>query len=218
MSQLPGFLIDSSNIVLVSPAINPPMVTPEFLLNNKIVQKSWKIKEQIVVPQLVNIAYSNGVLIKVEGARVQIDESADNDAFREIYQIPTVSKKLIQHLGSIEYSAIGMNFKIFYPVENAGKMIASKFISSGKWRKKIPSLSHAETRLSFQLDSSMLNVFLSPKIIRHKQTLENKNVISIDCNFHYQGPFKRMKCDEILGNWTKRQTELVKIVKNLFEL
>lgn len=217
MAHLPGFLIDTSNVVLVSPAINPPMVTPEFLLTNKIVQKSWKLQEQIVLPPLVNLMYTNGVLIKVEEGRVQIDESAEKDAFRNTYQISTIAKKLIQHLGSIEYSAIGMNFKIFYPTENAGKLIVNKFISSGKWRKKVPELIHANARLSFQLENAVLNISLSPKIIRHKESLESKSVVSIDCNFHFQGPHKRTKCDEILGQWPTRQAKLTEIVKSLFE-
>ncbi len=180
----------NASVVLLANVHNPSIINHDFLKNTKIVGADWELATPpVITPVIAQINYKQNISWVVTSDQCIITEQASEQSPSpsNLYESAQRYTEVLEH---IPYTAIGLNWHISIAVPgNSNDWVKSKLLKSGAWKKEILS-----TNLEIKMhsdDSSVFSLFIntSPN--------QNKNIITIGCNFNFDLQNESNKTEKI---------------------
>jgi len=140
------------SVVIVANDHNPSIIDSDFLKTNGIAGKEWRrVGDAISTPAFSKVAYDNNLSITVDPNRLNIvDRSGDLAVTKSPAR--EVARKYIEVLPHIRYSAIGINFRVFYEKEDPDQAIKSQYLKIGPWLEASDSLHGVGIKFAHTMD------------------------------------------------------------------
>lgn len=207
----------NESVVLVADSHNPAILNPDFLQKNDIVPSEWGVRETFTTPALSRVVYDSGCVWEVNPQRniVQQNQEGHLDAAHSPYKMAT---KYIETLPHVRYQAIGLNMRIFSPIDNPVAWIKSNILKYSGPAVSPFRLHSAGVNLNFELDDENVECNLQLAHARETPTEESKKGLVMDFNLHVPGPFDSVETmREILVKWPDRRSAMSNLAKSLLQ-
>ena len=178
----------SFSIVVVGHDCNPTILSPDFLLYQKIVlpEWQWELGSPIMTtPAIAIVTYTNGVSIRVEPKRFQVEE-VSKEIWPPDSHIIHVARRYIEVLPHVRYTAVGINFRSFIEHHEAEIYVRKKFLKEGAWINDSPPLHTIAIKLIYPLSNGRLSITVDPGRLQEGDKVgeQEKSGIIINANFH----------------------------------
>lgn len=197
------------SVVVAGSDNNPTVLNPDFLRYNEIVPEKWgwsPVAPTISTPPFSQVSYDSGVTITVDPTKIQIVDKNSSPTIANTHIIE-MAKKYASTLRHVAYSATGLNFTAYVPIEDPSAYIKKRFICSGTWDTLEHPLNEVGLRLVYALEQGRINFSIDPGEVAPLSNNEDlssfqllKSVV-INANFHRECLSKYPnKLEEILRN------------------
>lgn len=209
--------IVNESVVLVANSHDPAILNPDFLQKNDIVPSEWEVRETFTTPALSRVAYDSGCVWEVNPQRniVQQNQEGELDAAHSPHKMAT---KYIETLPHVRYQAIGLNMRIFSPMDNPVAWIKSNILKYSGPTGSPFRLRSAGVNLNFELEDENVECNLQLAHARETPTEESKKGLVMDFNLHVPAPFDSVDAmREILGKWPDRRSAMSNLAQSLLQ-
>lgn len=147
-----------ASIVVVAQNHNPTILHPYFLHAKQIVGEDWETSEPpVCIPPLAKVVYTNGISITVKEQQLLV-EYAGEDVLGGVKTAADLTGKYVSQLAHVRYTAVGINFNAFYPVEKPKDLLVGKFLTRGPWNDEDLPLSGTKIQFSYTFPDYRLNI------------------------------------------------------------
>ena len=197
-------------IVITAKNYDPSLLNPNFLKYSGIVPEDWELARQPVVSNRASqIVFNNGIYIAAQPNRLMFVEALNNKEDKTEARIPQLARKYIEILRTIEYQALGINFRGYSTVTNTtveeNNYLIDKLIQPGEWQQCGTKPVKAGLNLLFSYDDKQLNVSVNEAGLKLPES-EQVPVVLYSGNFHYDLNGKKPEnvlpsLNSIIDNW-----------------
>ena len=218
MNKKTDLMVLSTNVVVLARFHNPSVLNPDFLRNNKIINKSWKETEVVTTQAFSQIKFQDkGVTIQAVPEQLQIKHEVLGD-FPEKTPACNITKQYLRNLKHVNYTSVGLNWSAAFPKSGAEEWLVNRFIKSSKWAiKGESSLAGANITLKFKKDEVVYSFTLSSKIDLKISDKEPFEAVMIDVNAHHPGPYNMKEIVKVIDGWKEAQTFAQEQVERLLK-
>lgn len=203
------------SVVLVADSNNPSILNPDFLHYNKIVDKGYEVLDSpISTPGFSQVAYENGVTVTSTPDRVVFTQSGVNLDIENLV-CPEIAKRYLQHIPYVPYVSIGINPKIFVPVQDKDHVL-KMLRDEGSWmsfKDSIPTV-----HLKAKYEYSKRSITLETSVGHRREGDEVIMGIVFQGNFHRDLPKGNVKpgvthLHSILDKWESDMDDFSNLIK-----
>ena len=197
-------------IVITAKNYDPSLLNPNFLKYSGIIPEDWELARQPVVSNRASqIVFNNGIYIAAQPNRLMFVEALNNKEDKTEARIPQLARKYIEILRTIEYQALGINFRGYSTVTNTtveeNNYLIDKLIQPGEWQQCGTKPVKAGLNLLFSYDDKQLNVSVNEAGLKLPES-EQVPVVLYSGNFHYDISEKEPEnvlpsLNSIIDNW-----------------
>jgi hypothetical protein len=175
-------------LVLAVNDFSPAVINHEFLRLSGVIPESWELARQPVYsPQMVQLAFDNGLVLTVQPNRIILAESIEQRSLSEL-QLASFAQKLIAALPNLEFQAIGFNPTGHYAPAAGNEAVKQYFnrtlIAAGPWMNVTADSPRITLNFSYQLDRCPLNLTVTEAGLRQEDESVN-SVVVFSGNFNY---------------------------------
>lgn len=211
-----NFGLNNFSIVILAQAHNPTILNPDFLKNQGIIESSFTPNNVICTPPVAQVTYKEGITIMAEFEKLQfIDTIPSRIPFES--PIPEISKKYINALPHVRYTAVGLNFIGHYRCKDkefALAFLPKKFLKDGAWNTYGDNIPYVGLKFIYKLKNvtCTLNLDTTEVILPNQQPLP---IIGITANYHLDS----INIEEIISfinEWKSQYNHLAKIILDTF--
>ncbi|RMH45329.1 MAG: hypothetical protein D6694_04880 [Gammaproteobacteria bacterium] len=212
------------SIVIVANDHNPSIINPDFLMINEIVDKEWRrIGDAISTPAFSKVAYDNNLSITVDPNRLNI---VDGSGDLNIPNSPAlkVARKYVEVLPHIRYSAVGINFRVFYEIEDPDQAIKSQYLKPGIWLESSDDLHGIGFKFAHPMENGKKLITVESAVVNTMDpsdgSVTQKTGIMVFGNYHrdckeYPAARQLDSCFGLLPNdWSDFNSILAKLGGN----
>ncbi|NEQ97091.1 MAG: hypothetical protein F6K30_10260 [Cyanothece sp. SIO2G6] len=149
--------------VLATKGQNPSVLNADFLRYSGIVTEEMELaKEPIYTNQLIQISYTNGLVMTAQPNRIVFSELLQ-DKTPDAMTAPAIARKLVETLPKLAYQAVGINPRGYIPVEPevATQFVSRHLLAQGAWQKFGNKPMKASVNYSYSLEQGQLNLSVS---------------------------------------------------------
>lgn len=181
--------LNAASVVLAGQEHNPSLLNPDFLERNEIVPSSWSDERGtpvLTTPPLSIVTYANGISIRVEPNRVQIQDGGP-DPRLSVSPITGIATRFVKTLPHVRYTAVGINLQSVAECDSPSDILKGRFLKPGRWDRKKRPVQSAGFRFVYEIRDSRIIVSLdSGKAEKRLQGPRGDPVpvITISANFH----------------------------------
>ena len=131
--------IQELSIVITAKNYDPALLNPGFLKYSGVVNSDWKLARQpIINSRASQIIFDNGIYIAAEPNRLMFVEALNNKEEISNAEIPDLARRYTEILRTIEYQAVGINFRGYITCTNTtvedNRYLIDNFIQPGEWQ------------------------------------------------------------------------------------
>lgn len=167
-----------------------PAYIDDFSLRKAgIIDKAWELAEkpQIDQPFLSQLKYDNGISFTAEINRL-VYSDAQPKKFEQDKDFYKRATKLAKYVGQsgIKISAVGTNFGLLMPKENADEYLYDLCLNKQIFSKLEKAVKSPNLRVSYNLEDDItlnINLFSSSKAQVINYPFEEGNCVVLDANF-----------------------------------
>jgi len=210
----PETTITNASLVVLAGFHNPSILNPDFLKSQDIVPSDWKINESITSMTLSQVRFKNNITITLEPSRLRVSTDTLSN-FHEEFPIYDIGARYIEELPHVNYTSIGINWKVAVPKSKPDSWIAKKFLNTGAWRDQKPRIAGVVITLQMY-DRNIRTAF---KIAGAKFAFPGRVPfmgIEVDTNAHHEGPFDGVtEITKLINNWPRRRQFVLDQTKRL---
>lgn len=180
------------SVVVAGADNNPTVLNPDFLHYNEIVPEKWgwhPVAPSISTPPFSQVSYDSGVTITVDPTKIQIVDKSSSPTIANTHIIE-MAQKYVNTLRHVAYSATGLNFTAYVPIEDPSEYIKNRFMRSGTWDTLDYPLNEVGLRLVYALEQGRINFSIDPGEVTPSSTDKDSNSsqllksVVINANFH----------------------------------
>ncbi|MEJ1934789.1 hypothetical protein WDZ92_31705, partial [Nostoc sp. NIES-2111] len=187
MSQ--NLITQELGIIIAAKNHTPTVLNPDFLKYSGIVPTQWELARQPIYTQSVSqVAFTNGIVIVAEPARVIFIEAIEDKAIAEI-TIAEIAKKYVQTLPNVEYEAVGINPRSYITFDQqqdtARQYITNTLLSTGAWQEIGNAPVRATLNLAYTLERCPLYLTVSEAALRNPDETSTP-IVLFNGSFSYQ--------------------------------
>jgi hypothetical protein len=187
MSQ--SLITQELGIIIAAKNHTPTVLNPDFLKYSGIVPTQWELARQPIYTQSVSqVAFTNGIVIVAEPARVIFIEAIEDKAIAEI-TIAEIAKKYVQTLPNVEYEAVGINPRSYITFDQqqdtARQYITNTLLSTGAWQEIGNAPVRATLNLAYTLERCPLYLTVSEAALRNPDETSTP-IVLFNGSFSYQ--------------------------------
>ena len=175
-------------LVLAVNDFSPAVINHEFLRLSGVIPEAWELARQPVYsPQLVQLAFENGLVLTIQPNRIILAESLEQKSLPDL-QLAGLAQKLIQALPNLEYQAVGFNPTGHYEPEAGSEAVKRYFgqtlMAQGPWMSVTAETPRVTLNFSYQLERCPLNLTVTEAGLRQEDE-SVKSVVVFSGNFNY---------------------------------
>jgi hypothetical protein len=162
-------------------------LNPDFLGRYDIVDASWKVVNAIVLPPFSEVAFDNGVKIRLEQTKCTVLHSPC--AVFEDSPIPQVCERLLGRFADMEAAAVGSNFKFALVSERADQLIWERIFGKSEQLIVDGIMPGLGGKLIYPGDPQLMLSFESATLAPSDPSADQpgeKTAVVIDVNVHRQ--------------------------------
>lgn len=152
-------------ISISAKALNPTMVSEDFLKFSGIIPNEWELAKQPVLnPNMAQVSFQNGVTIVAQPRTLNIVEAIGSKDVKEL-TAPGVARNFIEKLPHAEYQALSTSPKSIIPFpgeqDSARKYITGTLLSSGPWQEFGKAPLQAGLNLLYELERCQFSLSIN---------------------------------------------------------
>jgi hypothetical protein len=175
------------SIVFVAKGHTPGTYNSDFLKRKQVVPEDWDERQQMSVPPFSDVQYSNSIQIQSDPEKFKIlDLNPDPNAESAV---PEIAAKLAALLidSAVTISAVGINFLVACPMNNAAGWIREQFIARDLEIDREQGPPNVSLKVAY-VGRPALTLKIEPG--EYARAVEKKGgnlvceVIAVDANFH----------------------------------
>lgn len=171
-------------VVVVANNHNVTILHPHFLRAEHIVPEDWKVVEgPICTPVMSTVSYDSGIKFQVEEQRLSVIEKEPSGEVAHS-PVPAIVRSYVEKLPYVNYSALGINFLAFLPVEESETLYMERFLKRGPWWSEHLTPASFELTLSYPQQDGVLNTTFRPSTMIDDDAAVTINGLSVDVNCH----------------------------------
>jgi len=205
-------IVLSADIVVLAQFHNPSILNPDFLKNNKIVDRNWKVAETITTTPFSQTRFKNGISMTVDNERMNITQKI-NDNYHEISPIYDIASEYIKILEHVKYTALGLNWDILVPIKTPDSWLVGHFLKKTSIPKSSPAVKGLNLTMNFNLDGNITSFQLAPALINFKEKGPVEGVL-VRANIHYENASSN-EIRKKLQTWKETQQSIEKQIHKL---
>lgn len=153
-----SFVYVDAAIVVLAESHNPSILHPTFLRVEHIVPENWTPDEPpICTPPFAVVKYQGRLEISAEQNKLQFRDVSSPEDIKDS-DIQSISMKYVKKLPYVRYTAVGINFTMFWDTEKAQEALIDRFIQSGPLNDEDLSLESVGLRLVYPHDPAKLRI------------------------------------------------------------
>ncbi len=171
--------------VVLAQGHNPTILHPSFLQNEGIVPPEWEpSKPPVCTPPFAAVSFTSGFSFVVEQERLVVSFSGEKAELR-ILDVAEMAMKYTAKLPHVSYTAVGINFDTFYPMNDPAGWILQRFIRQGPWNSEELPLAAAKQGLTYNFPDCQLNISIEAGSRSDKNQNSQSGVV-LHANYHSQ--------------------------------
>jgi hypothetical protein len=211
-------------IVITANNYDPSLLNPGFLKYSGIINSNWELaKEPIVSSRGSQIIFNNGIYLVAQPNRLMFGEALNTKENISNAEIPQLAHRYTEILRTIEYQAIGINFRGYITCTNTtvedNSYLLDNFIKPGEWQNCGSSPVKAGMNLVFPYEDKQLSLSINEAGLKLPDA-EQAPIVLFSGNFNYdlesdnQGKnLERLQL--IIHNWDKDLEIYTEVVSKL---
>ncbi|NET08655.1 MAG: hypothetical protein F6K16_28960 [Symploca sp. SIO2B6] len=150
-------------LVLATKGQNPSILNSDFLRYSGIVPEEMELaRDPIYTNQLLQIAYTNGLVITAQPNRIVFSELLQDKTTEDIVS-PAIAQKLVEALPKLDYQAVGINPRGYIPMDKkmVSQFVPNYLLAPGPWQEFSSNPVKASINYSYKLEKARLNLSVS---------------------------------------------------------
>ena len=197
-------------IVITAKNYDPSLLNPGFLKYSGIVASDWELaKKPIITNRGAQIVFNNGVYIAAQPNRLMFVEALNNKEDLNNAEIPSLTRRYIEILRTIEYQAVGINFRGYKSCTNTtveeNNYLIDNFIQPGEWQNCGTKPVKAGLNLAFDYGDKQLSLSINEAGLKLPDS-EQVPIILFSGNFNYDLSSEELdqvlpKLNSVVTNW-----------------
>ena len=197
-------------IVITAKNYDPSLLNPGFLKYSGIVSPDWELaKQPIISSRGSQIIFNNGIYIAAQPNRLMFVEALNTKEDISEAEIPQLAHRYTEILRTIEYQAVGINFRGYSTCTNTtvedNNYLIENFIQPGEWQNCGTSPVKAGLNLMFTYEDKQLNLAVNEAGLKLPES-EQAAIVLYSGNFNYDlqdyEPGKGLeRLESIVDNW-----------------
>jgi hypothetical protein len=176
-------------IVITAKNYDPSLLNPGLLKYSGIVPSDWELaREPISSNRGSQIVFNNGVYIAAQPNRLMFVEALNNKEEIKDAEIPQIAHRYIEILRTIEYQAVGINFRGYSTCTNTtveeNNYLIDNFIQPGEWQNCGNKPVKAGLNLVFDYEDKQLNLSINEAGLKLPDSAQAP-IVLFSGNFNY---------------------------------
>jgi hypothetical protein len=175
------------SIVVLASDHNPTILNPDFLRLQEIVPDDWGwelASPPIMTPPFATVQYDSNVSISVESNKLQAADNNVEDPSAS--KLVSMVKRYVEVVPHVRYTAVGMNFRSGFRLDDADNYLKERFLKSGAWDSNDNPVSSIGLKFVYPVESGRLVLSIDSGFAEEMEDdqLQKKPVIITNANFH----------------------------------
>jgi hypothetical protein len=182
--------LEIQELAIVITALNydPSLLNPGFLKYSGIIPEDWELARQPIISERGSqIVFTNGVYIAAQPNRLMFVEALNNRE-EDSAKIPQVARRYVEILRSIEYTAVGINYRGYITCSNStvdeNNYLLDNLIQPGEWLDCGDKPVRAGLNLLFTYSDKQLNLSINEAGLKLPEA-EQVPIVLFSGNFNY---------------------------------
>jgi hypothetical protein len=173
--------------VVAAEGHNPTILHPAFLEARSIVPKEWQSSEVVCTPPVAVVKYNGQkFVLTVEVGRLQAIDNTPGDR-PETSPAPAIAAKYISELPHVRYTAVGINFTAFVPMESAERWVLERFLKrDDSWQNNFAPRA-LSLKFVFDVPDGILHLGIDAGNVSTANKATRLGLLA-NANFHYDLP------------------------------
>lgn len=211
-------------IVITAKNYDPSLLNPNFLKYSQIVPEDWELAKQPVVSNRGSqIVFNNGVYIAAQPNRLMFVEALNDKEDKTDARIPQLVHRYIEILRTIEYQAVGINFRGYTTCTNTtvaeNSYLLDNFIQPGEWQDCGIKPVKAGLNLAFEYENRQLGLSINEAGLKMPDS-EQVPIVLYSGNFNYDLTSEKPeqvlpKLNSAITNWQQDLAIYTEVVGKL---
>ncbi len=210
--------VSGATVVIVAQSHNPSIINPDFLKDNGIVDRDWKLVPVpiITTPVVAQISYKDAAWHVMPdkciiSGKIGINDMNNDDIYK-------CAERYIEVLRHVPYKAIGLNWQVTRKFHSdANRWLHSKFLKAGVWDDDVVLV---EFVVRLRLENHAICSLTVKAPIPQEPIHIGMSQVIIDCNFHFDIQDEEQKVEKMKGvlkNWLNYKTIMNEYLEQYFK-
>lgn len=197
-------------IVITAKNYDPSLLNPGFLKYSGIVNSDWELaRKPVINNRSAQIVFNNGVYIAAQPNRLMFVEALNNKEDINNAEIPSLAHRYVEILRTIEYQAVGINFRGYTTCTNTtveeNNYLIDNFIQPGEWQNCGTKPVKAGLNLAFDYGDKQLSLSVNEAGLKLPDS-EQAPIVLFSGNFNYDLSSEELaqilpKLNSVITNW-----------------
>lgn len=211
-------------IVITAKNYDPSLLNPGFLKYSGIVSSDWELaKKPVINNRGAQIIFNNGVYIAAQPNRLMFVEALNSKEDVKAAEIPQLAHRYIEILRTIEYQAVGINFRGYATCSNTtveeNNYLIDNFIQPGEWQNCGTKPVKAGLNLAFDYGEKQLSLSINEAGLKLPDS-EQAPIVLFSGNFNYDLSSEELsqvlpKLNSVITNWQQDLEIYAEVVDKL---
>lgn len=176
-------------IVITAKNYDPSLLNPGFLKYSGIVASDWELaRKPVINNRAAQIIFNNGVYIAAQPNRLMFVEALNNKEDIKSAEIPQLAHRYVEILRTIEYQAVGINFRGYTTCTNTtveeNNYLINNFIQPGEWQNCGTKPVKTGLNLAFDYGEKQLSLSINEAGLKLPDS-EQAPIVLFSGNFNY---------------------------------
>ena len=197
-------------IVITAKNYDPSLLNPGFLKYSGIVNPNWELaRKPVINNRSAQIVFNNGVYIAAQPNRLMFVEALNSKEDINNAEIPTLANRYVEILRTIEYQAVGINFRGYTNCTNTtveeNNYLIDNFIQPGEWQNCGSKPVKVGLNLAFDYGDKQLSLSINEAGLKLPDS-EQVPIVLFSGNFNYDLNAEDIaqilpKLNSVITNW-----------------
>ena len=204
MPEASSYWVHSLSVVVTAEFQNPPRLTHEALVEQKIVPANAIDNEGMTTPVVSIVRYADNTHWMMDQTKLTVDEVVEA-TLRDTSLIHERVRKYLAANPNYPYQSLGLNAVISIRQRDPRRWLIQRFLKQGDWRSMVPEILGMQVAFEIAADPDVTCTLTIQDGSIPNGADGVDEAITIDVNMHHAGPLDAEHLREAIARWPERQ-------------
>lgn len=168
------------SVVLVATSNNPSILNPDFLAQNGITNKDWRLQDNpVATPLFSQVVYEGGLTVRADPERVMFAQDVSEEPFIS----PMMAERYVRAVPHVPYRAVGINPKLCVDLDDASSASVTNVLDDrGAWLSFEDSKPEIQLKVIYSV--SLRKITMDIGVTRHHSNSQQIRRFLFQANVH----------------------------------